>query len=184
MVSGVSERGRPYDAGDPELSAWVHNALTVSFLSANQAFGSHVLTDDEADRFVLEQTAIGRLLGSDPLPTTAGELNAWVNDHPDVAPSQAMRDVVDFLNDPPMSAGVKAGYKVILEAAVSTLPERLREVLDLSAKPGAEAVGSAAVKGLRWALGYSPSWALALTRMGIERPQGVFKQDPQQRAAS
>ncbi|HEU4319877.1 MAG TPA: oxygenase MpaB family protein [Acidimicrobiia bacterium] len=183
VVKGTSSRGIPYDASDPGFSAWVHNALTDSFLVANQAYGGFPLHPAEADRFVTEQARIGALLGADPMPLTAKGLSDWVANHPDVAPSPEMRDVVEFLTNPPLRAGVKAGYLVLLEAAVATIPDRLRSVLGLSVKPGAQIAGRAGVAGLRWALGYSPSWALALERTGRPLPEGLFRQDPSARVA-
>ena len=184
IVSGVSERGRPYDAGDPELSAWVHNALTNSFLVAHQHYGEYKLSAEEADQFVEEQTAIGRLLGSNPMPKTSASLDFWVSEHPDAGRTQAMADVVDFLKSPPLTPGVRAGYSVILEAAIATIPSRLRDILGVDSRPGAEVMGRTVTASLRWALGFSPSWALALQRMGIDRPSGLFKQDPESRIAS
>jgi len=86
IVSGVSSRGIEYDAEDPGFSAWVHNALTDSFLVANQTFGADVLTSAEADRFVMEQTRIGALLDADPLPVTATGLASWIEHHQGLAP--------------------------------------------------------------------------------------------------
>ena len=86
VVSGVSSRGLPYDAGDPGYSAWVHNALTESFLVAHQTYGEFKLSSAERDLFVVEQTRVGALLGSDPMPTSADELSAWIGLHPDLAP--------------------------------------------------------------------------------------------------
>jgi uncharacterized protein (DUF2236 family) len=179
IVEGVSSRGLQYDAADPGLSAWVHNALTDSFLAANQAFAERRLSPSEADRFVEEQTRIGALLGADPLPATAHDLAAWIGEHHLAAESPEMIEVVRFLTDPPLSAAVRVGYAVILEAAVATIPTRLREVLGLRAKPGADLVGRAAVSGLRWALGYSPSWALAMKRTGVDIPWDMFRQVPE-----
>ena len=71
IVSGVSSRGIPYDAGDAGFSAWVHNALTDSFLTAHLVYGGIELSSDDADRFVIEQQAVGALLGSDPMPGSA-----------------------------------------------------------------------------------------------------------------
>ncbi|MGH8870432.1 MAG: oxygenase MpaB family protein [Acidimicrobiia bacterium] len=176
VVSGVSSRGVDYDADDPGFSAWVHNALTDSFLVANQVFGAEQLTCDEEDRFVLEQTRVGALLGSDPMPTSASRLSRWIEHHPDVAPSPEMRDAVDFLTDPPLEPGLKLGYKLLLEAAVATIPMRLRDVLGLTRAPGAVTAGRVVMSGLRWALGASPSWQLALVRVGEEVPEGLFKQ--------
>lgn len=178
FVKGVSSRGIPYNATDPGYSAWVHNALTDSFLTTNQHYGDHPLTVVEADRFVEEQTRIGALLGADPMPATARDLAAWIGGHPEIAPSPEMEDVVAFLTDPPLSPAIKTGYLTMLEAAVVTLPERMRGILGLRTKPGAELVGRAAVKGLRWALGHSPSWALALKRTGRDLPTGLFRRIP------
>jgi uncharacterized protein (DUF2236 family) len=176
IVSGVSSRGIEYDAEAPGFAAWVHNALTDSFLVANQTFGADVLTSAEADRFVVEQTRIGALLDADPLPVTASGLASWIEHHPDLAPSPEMEEAVDFLTDPPLEPGLKLGYKFLLEAAVATLPIRLRDILGLTRMPGAVIAGRAVVSGLRWALGASPSWQLALVRVGAPVPEALFKQ--------
>jgi uncharacterized protein (DUF2236 family) len=175
VVSGVSSRGLPYDAANPGYSAWVHNALTDSFLVAHQTYGKLTLAGSDADRFVLEQPRVGALLGSDPMPLTAIELSKWIGLHPDLAPSPEMREAVDFLTDPPLEPGLKIGYKILMEAAVATLPRRVRAILDLTKTPGAVAAGKVAIGGLRWALGYSPSWQLALTRTGSPIPPDRFK---------
>lgn len=178
FVKGVSSRGRPYSAADPDHSAWVHNALTDSFLATNQHYSDRPLTAIEADRFVEEQTRVGALLGADPMPATAVSLGDWVTNHPEVGPSPEMERVIGFLTDPPLSPGIKAGYMVMLEAAVVTLPARLMRTLGVKPKPAAHAVGRAGVRSLRWALGYSPSWALALERSGREIPKGMFRRIP------
>lgn len=183
-VKGMSSRGVSYDAGDPWYSAWVHNALTDSFLAANQAYGRNRLTPLEADRFVTEQTAIGALLGADPMPATADELSAWVADHPEAMTSPEMEEVVDFLTNPPLSPAIRVGYAVLREAAFAILPGRLAGILGVSPRPGAELVGRAGVAGLRWTLGYSPSWALALHRSGAPLPEGLFRRLPGDLAAS
>ncbi len=177
-VKGVSSRGHRYNAADPGHAAWVHNALTDSFLTANQVYAGHPLTEVEADRFVEEQTKVGALLGADPMPPTAAELSRWVTDHPEIGPSPEMEEVVEFLTDPPLSPGIKTGYMVLLEAAVFTLPPRLTTILGVKPKPAADLVGRAAVRSLRWALGYSPSWALALRRTGHEIPEDLFRRIP------
>ncbi len=176
VVTGVSSRGIPYDADDPGYSAWVHNALTDSFLVSNQLFGRTRLGVRDADRFVVEQTRVGALLGSDPMPLTAGDLSTWIERHPQPEPSPEMRDAVDFLTDPPLEPGIKIGYKVLLEAAVATIPIRLRSILGLTKVPGAVTAGRALTTGLRWALGSSPSWNLALIRCDAPVPGGLFKQ--------
>ncbi len=176
VVKGTSSRGRPYDADDPGFSAWVHNVLTDSFLVAHQTFGALPLDEHDQDRFVLEQTRVGELLGADPMPVTAESLAAWVEGHPDLGWSPEMSDAVEFLSDPPLDPGLKLGYRALFQAAIATIPTRLREILGLSALPGAVILGKGEIAALRWALGYSPSWRLALVRTGSLIPDGWFKQ--------
>ena len=175
-VSGRSDRGRPYSAGKPELAAWVHNVLTESFLAAYEAYGPEPLAPDDADRFVEEQTRIGALLGADPMPSTAAELRAWVADHPDLATTADLRHAIEFLRDPPLSIPVKAGYRPLFQAALATLPERVRSIVELEPGWRAEEIGRCATGGLRWALGSSPSWHVSLVRTGAPVPDGLFRQ--------
>jgi len=176
IVRGSSERGLAYDAADPALAAWVHNALTDSFLSSFQAFAATPLSSEDADRFVREQAKIGALLGADPLPESAPGLTAWVNEHPALQSSEAQAEVLAFLRRPPLPVGVSFGYRLLFEAAVSTLPSRLLEIMDLPLSPRGERIGSTTTRSLRWALGHSPSWHLALVRAEAPIPPGLFRQ--------
>ncbi len=175
-VHGTSSRGLAYRASDPALAAWVHNVLTDSFLGAFQAFGARPLTTEEADRFVREQATIGALLGADPLPDTAEALAGWVASHPDVSATEDQAEVLRFLRRPPLPLGVNLGYALLFEAALSTIPTSLRTVLGVPASPRGARIGRATVRSLRWALGHSPSWHLALVRCGAEVPRGRFRQ--------
>lgn len=174
-VAGTSHRGMAYRADRPELAAWVHNALTESFLVAHQAYSVAPLSPAEADEFVREQRRLGALLGADPMPGTATALSRWVAEHPAVAPSPGMADAVGFLRSPPLTRGQQAGYRLIFAAAVATLPPRLREVLGVSAPPGALASGRATGRLLQWALGDSPAWQAALQRVGARLDVGDFR---------
>ena len=175
-VRGTSHRGIPYSAGDPALAAWVHNSLTDSLLVAAQVFGPRSLSTEESDRFVREQAQIGRLLGADPLPETAADLARWVAEHPAVAPSPGMVEAVRFLRRPPLNPAVMLSYRLMTRAAVATLPEQLRGVLAVRAHRGAIPVGRASMQSLRWALGYSPRWRVALLRVAAPIPEDRFKQ--------
>lgn len=174
-VSGRSHRGRPYSAAVPSLSAWVHNVLTDSFLAAYQAYGPRTLEPGESDSFVSEQAVIGRMLDSEPIPLDARSLRRWIENHPDLGPSPGMRSAVEFLGDPPLHRIQKIGYRLLYMGAVAIVPDRVRQILGLKAVPGARIAGLAAVTVLRWALGCSPSWKLALTRTGTRIPSGLFR---------
>ncbi len=175
-VTGTSERNLPYSAGRPEMAAWVHNVLTDSFLAAYQAFGPERLSVDDADRFVAEQTKIGKLLGADPLPETAAELTAWISDHPDRVATNAQASAISFLRNPPLNPPVKIGYRLLFDAALTTIPAGLREQLGVEPGKRADVIGSNATGALRWALGASPSWQLALVRCDAPIPKGLFRQ--------
>ncbi len=175
-VTGTSERGLAYSAGRPEMAAWVHNVLTDSFLAAYQAFGPEPLSTVDADRFVAEQTRIGELLGATPLPDTAGELADWIVGHPDRQATSAQRNAIGFLRSPPLSPPVRIGYRILFDAALTTIPTPLRSQLDVQPSAVADRVGATTTGALRWALGASPSWQLALVRCGAPIPKGLFRQ--------
>ncbi len=175
-VKGRSHRGRRYSAGTPELAAWVHNVLTDSFLQAYRAYGPRHLTQQEADRFVAEQTQIGRLLRADPMPTTASGRAGWIADDPVVEPSPGLVEAAAFLRRPPLPWFAKLPYRMMVVAAAATIPLRLRRMLGIRRWPGAKLMGRALIGLLRWALGSSPSWHIALMRVGAPVPAGLFRQ--------
>ena len=183
-VRGHSDRGKPYSAGNPAMAAWVHNVLTESFLAAYQAYGPEPLAPADADRFVEEQTRIGALLDADPMPTTAAELTTWVAEHPALETTADLRSAIGFLRNPPLSLPVKAGYIPLFNAAVATLPERIRSITELETRWGARSIGELTTSSLRWALGSSPSWHISLVRAGAPVPDGLFRQplSPEARA--
>lgn len=183
-VHGRSERDKPYSAANSELAAWVHNVLTDSFLVAHQHFGPRPLTSKEADQFVEEQARIGALLNASPLPPTAVELSRWVSEHPALASSAAQTQAIEFLGHPPLPLSVKLGYRPLFNAAVATLPSSIREIAGLTVMPGSAQLGRVAVRSLRWALGSSPAWHLALVRAGAIVPEGMFRQPLRASAAS
>ncbi len=175
-VTGTSERNLPYSANRPEMAAWVHNVLTDSFLAAYQAFGPEPLSVVDADRFVAEQTRIGSLFGADPLPETAAELADWIANHPDRVATTAQASAISFLQNPPLNPPVKIGYRLLFEAALTTIPSDIRQQLGVEPWKRASGIGKNMTSALRWALGASPSWHLALVRCDAPIPDGLFRQ--------
>lgn len=172
-ISGTSHRGVAYSATGPAFASWVHNALTDSFWVAYETFGPKDRDTSIGDAFVSEQAALGARLHANDLPDTARALRSWIADHPSVGPSPGMERAIGFLKRPPLPKGPGAGYHILFAAAVATLPDHIRTTLGVRSKPGAIAAGKALVNGLRWTMGYSPSWWLALERVGGEAPPGV-----------
>lgn len=178
-VHGTSHRGEHYSASGAPFAAWVHNVLIDSFLVAHQTFGPRPLTRARADSFVAEQAELGAMLHARDLPVTGDGLATWVASHPDLAPSPGMENAVRFLRKPPLPLGVDAGYRVLFHAAAATLPERIATMLGVSSYPGAIGAGRGMISMLRWSMGSSPSWWLALERVGAPHPEGVrFRRPP------
>jgi uncharacterized protein (DUF2236 family) len=177
-VVGCSHRGQPYDAADPALAAWVHNSLTDSFLRVYRTYGARRCSEADADRYVAEQARVGELLGAYPLPRTARALESWINEHPALSPSPGQLEAVRFLRRPPLPAPVRLAYGLLFRAAVATLPKRISEIIGVRCLPGDRQAGTAAVAALRWSLGSSPDWKLALLRTGTPPPPGLSFRQP------
>jgi uncharacterized protein (DUF2236 family) len=77
-VRGVADDGVPYFANDPHLLAWVHAAETSMFLTAYRRYGAVRLSDDDADRYVLEMAHLAIDLGMEDPPTSVAELVATI----------------------------------------------------------------------------------------------------------
>ena len=172
-VVGTSSRGEKYSAGNPEMAAWVHNALIDSFLVSYQNFGPFVLEEEEADSYVYEQTNLGNLMKASPLPENAASLSCWLSENPKVGSSKEGAEAVSFLKKPPLPFFTRIAYKILFNAAVVTMPIELREAIGVNPKKGSKTAGNFLTKVLRYALGSSPAWAAALDRSGTKRPNGI-----------
>ena len=88
------------------------------------------MTPNEADKFVAEQSLIERKW-TDPLPKTAHELRQWINHHPDIGDSLALREGIAFLKDPPLTRYESFGYRILQCAAATTIEPPLQATLRL-----------------------------------------------------
>jgi uncharacterized protein (DUF2236 family) len=172
-VEGVSHRARPYSAGGATYAAWVHNVLSDSFLAGYETFGPQAITDADSDRYVQEQANLGVLVQAGDLPGTRNDLARWISEHPDVDSSPGMVQTVAFLRNPPLPPTVLPAYRILFQAAASTVPSRIAGILGVKRYAWSLPSGNALTKALRWSLGASPSWQLALERTGGVQPQGV-----------
>jgi len=172
-VEGTSHRDRPYTANGAMYAAWVHNVLADSFLAGYETFGARELSAGEADRYVREQARLGALVKAKELPQTRAYLSRWIAEHPDVGPSPGMEQTVAFLRHPPLPPTVLPAYELLFHAAAATVPSRLASILGIKRYAWARPAGDTLTKALRWSLGASPSWWLALERTGGAHPDDV-----------
>ena len=86
-----------------------------------------------------------------------------------------MRAAVSFLQSPPIPAAQKAGYQILMNGAIATIPRELTTVLGLTTVPGARAVSTAMVLGLRRIMKNSPAWQAALERCGVPYDRRLFR---------
>jgi len=139
-ITGNTPDGRPYSANDPRLLLWVHSTEVDSFLAAFDNYGYGKLTDDERNRYVAEMAEVGRRLGADPVPTNRLELTATLDGFQAECEFGAQaREALRFLLLPPVPFALRAPYRLITAAAVTSLPDWARSMLRLPVPPGAAA---------------------------------------------
>jgi len=140
-VVGTAPDGRPYDASDPHLIAWVHHAEVDSFLRAYQRYGSEELTAEEADRYVAEMAVLCELLGGEPAARSVAELRAYFTTvQPELRAGAQARDAVRWLMVPPLPLAARPAYAVIAPAALGLLPGWAQRELWLPMLPGVDPV--------------------------------------------
>lgn len=97
FVEGSRPDGIGYRALDPELIAWVHTCIPWAIMEAFHRYRRPLSTADR-DRYLTEQAVIGRMGGTDRVPETMAELDAYVERmRPLMAYNEQTRRFVDFL---------------------------------------------------------------------------------------
>jgi uncharacterized protein (DUF2236 family) len=119
--------GRPYEASDPALLLWVHNALLDSQLACTRLYAA--ISDADADRYVAEQVAAARLIGIPPrlAPAAVAELDAYFEAvRPELActpaAAAAISHLLDFVGEADDDLDAAGMWQDIADAAVAALP--------------------------------------------------------------
>lgn len=161
-VVGTTPEGEPYEANDPHLMLWVHNALVDSFLRTYQRYGAHRLSDADADRYVEEMAVVADRLGADPAPRSVAELRQYFRDiRPELRAGSQAREAARWLLVPPLALSVRPAYAVITAAAIGLLPGSVRRQLVLPLVPGVDPVmvrpaTTALLRTLDWVMAGHP----------------------------
>jgi uncharacterized protein (DUF2236 family) len=160
-LSGVEETtGRAYRVDDPDLLLWVHNGAVDSLLSTARRAGLP-LSDEDADAYVLEQTAAAGLIGvpEELVPRTVADLDAYFERiRPELALTPAASEGVRRLFVPPMKGWVQVltparpAWGTFVSLGFATLPAWARQMFSMPGFSLTDAAATAALRGFRTAL--------------------------------
>jgi uncharacterized protein (DUF2236 family) len=136
-TDGAGEE-RPYSAGDPGLSDWVHLAFTDAFLTCHETWGRGI--PGGPDAYVAEWATAGRLMRVDDPPLTEAELRRRLDAYLEsgqLRRDERVDDVVRFLRRSPFrgSPMMSLAYRLLFASAVATIPPRYRRLLGLRRAP-------------------------------------------------
>ena len=129
-----------YSAQDQRYLLWVHCAFTDSFLKTYQTIGpwvkseeSYFLPENLANSYIKEWSESALGLGLKAAPKSLIELEDQLCDfrENDLALNPKSEEVIRFILNPPFSLIGKVFYKVLANAAIYTLDDRDRQLLQL-----------------------------------------------------
>ncbi len=129
----VSKEGdrSPYSASDPRYLLWVHCAFTESFWRAHQDLGYEI--PQGADQYIAEWSKSAVPLGLADAPVSVVELQAAMRSFADneIASTAMTLPIVGFILHPPFGFGGLFFYRILANAAISTMDEPFISVLGL-----------------------------------------------------
>lgn len=174
FVNGTRPDGVPYRALDPELLAWVHTCIPWMIMRVFE-HTKRPLSHDERDRYLAEQAVIGRLGGADWVPTTAAELEVYVESmRSRLSVNAQTREFVDFLMTSPFFPSLpepvdRQLHRFAIYAGMSRAPKWAQELIgyDRPSSLTRTLIGPALqfdARRLRWAFGLPRYVELARAR--------------------
>lgn len=145
-VSGSFRDGdgavRSYSAGDTEFLLWVHVAFMESFLVAHQCYADAKIPRGQfetgGDNYVSQWSQAVTFLGLKSAPQSVVEMNELIDDYLDSQKLCATTDthaVVGFIRHPPLPRAARPIYRLLFNAAVSSIRPEFRKILGLRAQP-------------------------------------------------
>ena len=156
-----------YSASDPRYLLWVHCAFTDSFLRAHEELGYEL--PQGADSYVHEWAKSAQPLGLEKAPLSKQELAEVMKNfaETDVVSITMTPPIVGFILKPPFSRGGLFFYRILANAAISTIDEPFLSVLGLKKRSkGWLKVSRIFLDLLSYMLGHeSPSQKIARKRI-------------------
>jgi uncharacterized protein (DUF2236 family) len=123
-----------YSASDPRYLLWVHCAFTDSFLRAHEELGYEL--PQGADLYVKEWALSAQPLGLESAPQSQEELSLTMNSFAEneVARIAMTPPIIGFILKPPFGKAGLFFYRILSNAAISTIDEPFLTVLGLKKK--------------------------------------------------
>jgi uncharacterized protein (DUF2236 family) len=113
---------------------WVHCAFTDSFLTAYRELGRD--NDRSVTKYVGEWARSAEPLGLRDAPQSDGELASVLDDflNNEISEIEPTRRIVHFIIHPPFSKAAMPFYRILCNAAISTMDPRVLKALGLESK--------------------------------------------------
>lgn len=139
-IAGVTPRGEPYRADDPELLTWVHATAGYAIRAAYSAY-VQPLTSAQSDRFMVEGLASARLYGATGAPASLPEWDAlFARTLPALEASPIVFEFLDLMRSGPLLPRPLALVQhLMVRAAIELVPAPIRLLLELDAASGLSA---------------------------------------------
>lgn len=126
---------RPYKAADKDLLLWVHIAFMDSFLRAHQNY-SRAPIPGGADAYISLWSKSVAPIGLDSAPMSEADLiESMKRFEGELVVTDRTRDVVRFIQFPPLPRLARSIYRLLFAAAVASLEPRYRDMLNLRTLP-------------------------------------------------
>jgi len=137
QVRGVTERGEPYLASDPELLNWVQATAAFGFLEAYAAYVAPV-SAARRDAYYAEGAVAARLYGATAAPTSQAELDAvFAAMRPRLGRSDVVFEFLAIMNAATVLPGaLRRTQGLFVRAAAEILPSWARAATGLDARFG------------------------------------------------
>ena len=126
---------REYNASDPHLLLWVHIAFMESFLRCHQTYSATPIPGG-ADAYIRLWGRSVEPLGLTETPSNEADLLEEIRRfEPDLCVTEATREVLSWLRNPPLPPLARLVYRLLFQAAVVTLPPNVRAMLGARTLP-------------------------------------------------
>ena len=172
---------RDYKAADPDLLLWVHIAFMDSFLTCHQMYAWREIPGG-ADNYISQWSRSVEPLGLTGVPMTKAALVANIDDYLQrglLRVDDSTRDVVRFIQNPPLPGIARISYRLLFDAAVVSLEPEFRAMLGLKSAPRwlVQPLTRGLLRTIRWAIGPESPIEDAgrdrLVRIGAWQPEGT-----------